>query len=482
MNLAQTLIDTTNKMPGNTAIVFYDREISYESLCQSAMRLKTWFVSKGLVSGKRIAIALPNVPEFAIAFYGALAAGLEVVSINPMYTAREISHALGDASVSLIITHPLFDEAVTAAAAQAGAEILYSDSMGDPAKPDIQKVSASLQYDTAIAPKAPRETAIIVYTNAISGSSLGACLTHYGLEFDARAGQQIAAITCEDTFLSINPLYHAFAMTVCLTLPVIAGATSIYHETFREPRVLASLQNEHVTIFPTVPTVFKKILDAYGSQRLDLSGTRAFIPGGAPPPPGFLQAFRDTFNAPVYEGYGITECGPLTTCNKIAEGISKIGSIGVALPEVAVRIVDQDGHDVPAGVDGEIIIKGQNVMEGYLNHPEATAAAIRDGWFYSGDRACFDDEGFVYFKGLIKRMMIVGGFNVYPAELEIEIAKHPAVASCSVFAIPDDNLCHRPAVEVTLRPDTTLTRVELQKFLRKSLAPYKIPKRVDIIE
>lgn len=480
MNLANILLDTARKFPDRTAVVFYDRRISYKQLLDDAMRFAAALQGAGVGPGTRVAIALPNVPEFAVAYFGFLAAGAEVVQINPLYTAREIGFIFKDADVKFAITHPMFAESVMEAAAQCGADVLFSDSMGDPAKIDIKSFSSSSRLDAA-APKNPRDTAMIIYTNAVQGDPMGACLSHAGLAFDADACRKVADITPDDSFITILPLFHAFSLTVCLNLPVLTGAKSVFHETFNEQRAADDIVKERASLFPAVPTIFKRMLDKLGQSGLDFSAVKGFIPGGAPPVyPDLYLDFAAAFKATVFEGYGITECGPVTSVNPIAKKINKHGSIGLPLDNIYVRVVDDAGNDLPNGETGELLIKGDNVMEKYLNRPEETARFLKDGWLHTGDLAALDEDNFIFIKGVKKRMLLVGGFNVYPVEVEKEILKHPAVKSCRVFGAPDDSLGERTAAEVVLNDGAALTRVELQKFLRKSLAPYKVPRSLEI--
>jgi len=483
MNLADILIETANRYPDRTAIVFYDNRIRYGELHDRAFRFAAALGNLEIGPGDRVAIALPNVPEFAYAFYGALAAGAEIVLINPLYTDREIKYFFRDADVKLVVTHPMFAESVSLAAQSNTSRLIYSTSMGDPAKIDIESVSKDVAPVESCHPREPRDTAIIVYTNAYRGTPLGACLTHGGLLFDADACRKAALVTEEDSFLSALPIFHAFSLTVCLNLPVLCGGTTVFHETFQEARIIDALDKEPISIFPAVPTMYKKLLDSHGGEGRDYSSVKAFIPGGAPPVnPTLLDDFRQAFNANVYEGYGITECGPVTSVNPISKKENRPGSIGLPLNEIYVKIVDENGAELPTGETGELLVRGDNVMEKYLNRPDETGLFLRDGWFYTGDLARLDEDGFIYLRGLKKRMILVGGFNVYPAEVEIELSAHPAVESCRVFGAADENLGERSAAQIKLRPGMEASKVELQKFLRKSLAPYKVPRIIEFID
>lgn len=482
MNLANNLRATAERFPDRTAIVFYDRRIRYADLYEDVMKFASALGARGVGPGTRVALVMPNVPEFAVGMYGALAAGAEVVSVNPLYTSREIGHIFRDSGVSVAIMHPFFEASVRGAIKDAPVEIIYSDAMGDPAKTDIKKLIADEGARTQPEPRRPDDTALIVYTNAYRGHYLGACLTHEGLAFDAESCRQVSLTDENDAFLATIPLYHAFCCTVNLNLPILAGAKTVFHETFKEDRAVADIEKERVSIFASVPAVFKRIYETYGKTGKDFSFVKAFIPGGAPLPLDLYMNFSAAFNAMVYEGYGITECGPVTSVNPIYRRETKPGSVGPPLPGVEVKVLAEDGSELPPGVQGELAVKGDNVMSGYLNRPDETANFIEDGWFRTGDRAWLDRDGFIFLTGVIKRMILVGGFNVYPDELETFLMEHPAVDRCRVFGGPDETMGEKVLAEVWLKPGAKADAQELRKYMRSGLAPYKTPRKIEVVE
>ncbi|HOX27791.1 MAG TPA: AMP-binding protein [bacterium] len=482
MNLCEIIKNSAEKYGDRTAIVFYDRRISYADLYADIRKFSAVVAGLEIEQGKRVALALPNVPEYAIALFGALGAGAEIVSINPLYTPREIEHILRDANVGLVITHPMFEQSVRDASRGAPVSLLYSDSLGDPAKTDIRKLISSVSSGIDPVDKAPDDTALIVYTNAYRGNSLGACLTHEGLAFDAESCRQVASVNENDSFIATIPLFHAFALTVCMNLPLLTGAKTVFHEMFNEDRVVADIQKERTTIFAAVPTVFKRIYDKYGKAGLDFSFVKAFISGGAPLSLNLWMDFCTAFNAKLYEGYGITECGPVTSVNPINIVTCKPGSIGPPLNGISVRIEDEEGNVLPPRTTGELVIRGKNVMREYLNQPEETAKFLRDGWLHTGDLAWMDEDGYIYITGHIKRLILVGGFNVYPPEVEQVLSSYPGVRSCRVFGTSDESLGERVMAEVTAAPGAVLELPELRKFLKSKLAPYKAPRRIEIME
>ncbi|MFA6448228.1 MAG: AMP-binding protein [bacterium] len=481
MNLADNLKNTAERFPERTAGVFYDRRISYEQLYRDVSRFAYALGGMDVGPGTRVALVSPNTPDYCVGFYGALAAGAEVVAVNPLYTPREMEYIFRDSNVTHVIVNPMFEESAKEAIRERSIRVIYSDAMGDPAKPDIKKLIASAGGEAAPANRAPQDTALIVYTNAYNGYYMGACLTHEGLIFDAEACKTVSATVEEDAFFTVIPLFHAFSATVNMNLPILVGGKIVFHEMFKEERVIEDLEKERVSIFAAVPTVFRRLLEKFGSAGKDYSWVKAFVPGGATMPVKLIEDFSAAFNANMYEGYGITECGPVTTSNPIYKRESKPGSVGQPLEGVRVRFVSPDGRILPPGERGELAVSGKNVMSGYLNRPEETAKFVKDGWFYTGDEAWQDEEGYVYLTGHVRRLILVGGFNVYPEEVERLLMERPEVQSCRVYGIPDVSLGEKVMAEATLKPGVNADAGELRKYLRSMLAAYKTPRRVEII-
>ena len=481
MNLTYNLWNTADQHPERPAIRFYDRAITYIELRNAVASLADGFSRLGITHGSRIALAMPNVPEFVISYYAALASGAAVVPINPLYTSYELNYIIEDSAPSMIITHPLTETAALQVSREKSIPILFADNFGDPTKKTIYSIMSDKPEKNFPVALEGSETAAVIYTNAVSGVPLGAQLTHEGLAFDTEQCIYAADMQKEDVFLTIIPLYHAFSATSCMHLPIRIGALTVLHETFDEERTLNSLRTDAVSIFPAVPTIFKRLLDRFGESGITLPKLRAPTPGGAPTPTELITNFEKAFSTTMFEGYGITECGPVAAVNPIARRIRKIGSIGLPLNGMEVKIADEGGNPLPAGAQGEICVRGKNVMKGYLNNEDETRRHLRGGWFHTGDLARMDEDGFIYITGRKKRMIIVGGFNVYPAEVEKALLKHEAVAECEVFGIPDSMMGERVAARLHLCPGKTIDKGNIRKFARKFLAPYKIPRTIEFI-
>jgi long-chain acyl-CoA synthetase len=268
---------------------------------------------------------------------------------------------------------------------------------------------------------------------------------------------------------------------VCMNLPLMNGAMTILNETFSEKRVMDILENEPISMFPAVPAIYQRIYDVYGGSGKNFSKIKAFIPGGAPLDLNLLQKFILAFNANVFEGYGITECGPVTSVNPIDRHINKPGSVGLPLHGISVKVVDPDDNELPPRTQGELCIYGKNVMKGYLNQPEMTRKYLRNGWLHTGDRAWLDEEGFIFLSGVIKEMFLVGGFNVYPAEVQMVLNQHPDVDQSELYSVKDPSMGERIIAKVKLRQGSKTTSIELRKYARANLAPYKVPRAIEII-
>ncbi|MFH1538886.1 MAG: AMP-binding protein [bacterium] len=479
MNLADNLWTTAENMPDKTGVVFYDRKITFAGLRDTVASVAGGLKKSGIGPGSVVGIAMPNVPEFVISYYAVLSLGGIVLSMNPLYTTYELDYLVSDSNAELIITHPLIEKSPLEVSKAKSIPLLFGDNFGDKSKRTIYDAANDAEPIKEPVETTGDETAAIIYTNAVEGTPLGAQLTHEGLSFDAATSAHTAGITEEDTFLSIIPLYHAFAASANMNLPIIAGATQILHELFNEERAMKSLREEGVTFFPAVPAIFKRLIDKFGDKGIELPNLRGPVPGGAPPPPGMLEKLEKAFSTTVFEGYGITECGPMTAVNPIAKRIRKLGTVGPPLQGITVKIVDDAGDEVPTETDGELCVSGKNVMKGYLNRDEETRRYLRDGWFHTGDIAKVDDEGFVTITGRKKRMIIVGGFNVYPVEVENALRRHPDIDDCEVYGVEDETMGERVAARVVCKSKEAPDKVKIQKFARQYLAPYKIPRIIE---
>jgi len=462
---------------GNRPAVRLDSLVlSYAELRDAAARLTSLLPSLGIEPGDRVAVMLPNVPAFPIAFYGALGAGAVVVPMNPLLKSREVSYYLSDSGAKLLFAwHATAGEAAKGAA-EAGARVVEVH------EPDLADLLAGLAPVPATAPgAADDDDAVLLYTSGTTGRPKGAELTHAGLTRNAR----LTAVTLlhagpGDVVMGCLPLFHVFGLTCAMNAAIAAGSTLTLIPRFDPARALQVIGRDKVTIFEGVPTMYAAMLHDPAARSADVSSLRVCISGGAALPVEIMRGFEQAFGCVILEGYGLSETSPVASFNH-PDKVRKPGSIGTPVEGVQMRVINDDGGELPASQIGEIVIRGHNVMKGYWRNPQATAEAITDGWFRTGDLARIDDDGYFYIVDRKKDLIIRGGFNVYPREVEEVLYEHPAVAEAAVIGIPHADLGEEVAAAVKLKPGTTATPAELRAFVRDRVAPYKYPRDVWIV-
>jgi long-chain acyl-CoA synthetase len=452
--------------------------LSYAQLHDAARRLTAVLRSLGVSPRDRVAAMLPNVPAFPIVFYGALGAGAVVVPMNPLLKSREIAYYLDDSGAKVLFAwHAVAGEAAKGAA-ETGAQVIEVH------EPDLATLLAGQVPATQIAAPAAEDDAVILYTSGTTGKPKGAELTHANLARNA----ELTAVTLlqsgpGDVMMGCLPLFHVFGLTCALNAAVYAGSSLTLLPRFDPGQALQIIGRDRVTIFEGVPTMYGAMLHDPGSAQADVSSLRVCVSGGAALPVEILHGFEDMFHCVILEGYGLSETSPVASFNH-PDQVRKPGSIGVPVVGVRMRVVDADGAEVPAGVVGEIAIAGHNIMKGYWRNPEATAEAMMKGegaggdWFRTGDLAKVDEDGYFYIVDRKKDLIIRGGFNVYPREVEEVLYEHPAVAEVAVVGIPHDELGEEIGAAVTLKADRTVTAEELIAFTRDRIAPYKYPRHI----
>jgi long-chain acyl-CoA synthetase len=322
------------------------------------------------------------------------------------------------------------------------------------------------------------DTAVILYTSGTTGKPKGAELTHANLDSNAQVSLELFGITSEDIILGALPLFHAFGQTCTLNTAVASGATLVPVPRFDPERVLATIERDRVTVFAGVPTMFAALLHHPAREQFDTSSLRLCISGGAAMPVEILRGFEATFGSIILEGYGLSETSPLASFSH-SDRERKVGSIGTPVEGVEMKVVDGSHNEVPQGESGEIAIRGNNVMKGYWQRPEATAEAIdEDGWFYSGDIGRVDDDGYFFIVDRKKELIIRGGYNVYPREIEEVLYEHPAVQEAAVIGVPDEQMGEEVGAAVVLKEGEDLSEDDLRGFLKEQLAAYKYPRRI----
>ncbi len=432
-NLATNLTTTAAKHPEQAALRVNGQGITYAQLHGMAAKIAGALRANGIQPGDRVAIILPNVPAFPVVYWGILLAGGIVVPMNPLLKAGEIDYFFTDSGAKIAFVWPDFVAEATKGAANSGTRIIECGPMGP--------VEGGLEGGDPIAEpheRADDDTAIILYTSGTTGRPKGAELTHRNIHLNAtRSATTIQEITSDDVVMGCLPLFHVFGLVVGLNAATIAGASLALIPRFDPAAAIEVIEKERVTIMQGVPTMYAAILNHPQSDGMDASSLRVCASGGSAMPLEVMRSFEDKFGCIILEGYGLSETSPVASFN-MPDRERKPGTIGVAIPGCEMKCVDLDGNEVPVGEVGEIAIRGDNVMKGYWGKPEATAEAIPDGWFRTGDLATMDDEGYFTIVDRKKDMILRGGMNVYPREVEEVIYTHPDVVEVAVVGMPDE--------------------------------------------
>ena len=485
MTLLDMLAASAGRFSHRPALVLRDRHLSYGELQDGARRVGGILRQSGVRQGDRVVLMLPNAPEFGLGYFGILCAGATVVPLNPLLKAEEVRYILDDSGATAIVcvemTYPILQAARHGLERRIPALVLDAATPGSVVVGDVAAGSASAAPRASDTPATPgaEDVAACLYTSGTTGRPKGAMLTHRNLLSNIQSFREILHITETDVFFCVLPMFHAFAATVLFLEPISLGATIVVEPRFAPDVVLKTIAEQRVTIFGGVPTTYA-VLAGLPRAALDFSAWRLCISGGAPLPPSVLEAFEAKYGVPIYEGYGPTECSPVLTVNPPL-GLRKIGSVGPAIPQVELRVVDDTDTPVPVGEVGEIVARGPNVMKGYLNRPSDTAQALRGGWYHTGDLGRVDADGYYYIVDRKTDLILVGGLNVYPREVELALSSHPAVAEVAVIGVPDPVRGEAPKALVVLRDGHQPNPQELIQWCRQRLAGYKIPRTISIV-
>ena len=475
-NLSDLLERAAAAQPDRDALRLDDLVLTYAQLREAAGRMSTLLSAHGVQPGDRVGIMLPNVPAFPIAFYGALAAGAVVVPMNPLLKSREVAYYLGDSGARVLLAwHTAAGEAAKGAA-DAGTEAITVQTA------DLADLLAT--HDPAPAPSDRDDTddAVILYTSGTTGKPKGAQLTHANLIRNAEiTAKNLLRNSSGDVTMGCLPLFHVFGLTCGLNATVATAGTLTLLPRFDPAKALEIIKRDAVTIFEGVPTMYAALLHDPQANPEMAATLRVCVSGGASLPVEILRGFEEKFGCMILEGYGLSETSPVASFNH-PDQVRKPGSIGTPIEGVQMRLIDEAGQTSAAGDIGEIAIRGHNVMKGYWAKPEATAETITDGWFRTGDLATVDSDGYYFIVDRKKDMIIRGGYNVYPREIEEVLHEHPAVAEVAVIGIPHPGLGEEVGAAVALKPDATATPEELRAFVRDKVAAYKYPRRVWLVE
>jgi long-chain acyl-CoA synthetase len=475
-NLASILTDSAARSPRAPAIRLGDAELSYAELDERSARLAALLREHGFEPGDRVGVMLPNVPEFPVAYYGVLRAGGVVVPMNVLLKRREIAFYLEDSGAKLLLAWHGFHGEACDGAADADAEPIEVEPAA------LAATLAELEPATELADTDADGTAVILYTSGTTGKPKGAELTHANLSRNADVSSRT---TCEvgagDVVLGSLPLFHSFGQTVAMNASLSVGACLTLVPKFDPGEALATMQRDRVTHFYGVPTMFGALLHHPERESYDTSALRTCITGGASMPVEVLRGFEEAFGAVVLEGYGLSETSPVA-CSNHPDKERKAGSIGTPIEGVEMRVLDEDDKPVEQGDVGEIVIRGHNIMKGYWQREDATAEAMRGGWFHSGDMGRVDEDGYFYVVDRKKDMIIRGGYNVYPREVEEVLYEHPKIREAAVLGVPHDEWGEEIGAAVVLHEGEELSAEEVSAYVKERIAAYKYPRVVWFVD
>ncbi len=490
LDLSTALSRSARCFPKRTAIVFNTTRYSYEELDTLSTKVANSLIEDGLKKGDCVALSCPNLPYFPIIYYGILKAGGVVVPLNVLLKSREIRYHLEDSQAKFYFC---FEGTPQLPMAQQAIQALKS--MPDAPQLCVMTADISLhsylEFDTLGAifakhsgvesdfpTKQGDDTAVVLYTSGTTGHPKGSELTHSNMLSNAFVANDILTGSPDDRHIVALPLFHSFGQTIHMNASILAGSTLVLVPQFTPQTVLNLIQEHQATIFAGVPTMYIAMLSA--DINTDASSLRIAISGGASLNQQVLTDFEKAFNVNILEGYGLSETSPVASFNYPYS--RKVGSIGLPVLGTEISIMDGNGQHLPTGERGEIVIRGHNVMKGYLNQPEETAKTIREGWLHTGDIGHFDEEGHLFIVDRLKEVIIRGGFNIYPREIEEVFMSHKDVAMVAVIGIPDKHYGEEIKAFVTLKPEATISAIELVEWGKQQCAAYKYPRYVEVLD
>jgi long-chain acyl-CoA synthetase len=472
MTLDQALRVRASRSPRKTFVKFLGKKFSYSEMDRLANKFAAFLVDRGMKPGDRVAILCHNCPHYIAAYFGIIRGGGIVLPLNNLLTHEEIDFILNDAAARICLYDGDCAPTADKLSRINGRSFL---TLSEIAQSSFPAEAAEWSRHTA------DDVSTILYTSGTTGRPKGALLTHRNILSNALAATQVIHVTHKDRFVVFLPLFHSFTYTVCVILPLVTGAMISLLPSVRPfSRVVKSLILDRITLFVAIPTVYKILAEKKMPLLVKLLlNLRLCVSGAAPLPVKVIHEFEAAFKVPLLEGYGLTEASPVVSINPLDPKHRKPGTVGLPLPGVEVKVVDDNGMPVGPGTPGELVVKGPNVMQGYLNKPEDTAKTLKDGWLYTGDVAAIDETGHIRIIDRKKDMIIVDGLNVYPYEVEEVLYRHEAIQDCSMIGVPHE---HEEGKElammyVVLKDGAGITPKALREYLVQHVAHYKIPRR-----
>jgi long-chain acyl-CoA synthetase len=489
--LHELLRKSAKKHPNNVAVACFEREITYAELDSLSDQFAAAIAGLGVKKAGKVAVFLPNIPPFLIAYFGILKAGAVVTTISPLHKEREVAYQLNDSETETIITIDTLYPIVEAVWQKTKLKHAIVTSMEEyePKTPkaayvhSFQDLLETPAKPPSIIIDARKDLAALQYTGGTTGTAKGAMLTHLNLVSNAVAFAAWIQGVSEDTFLVALPLFHIYGMTTSMTVPVSIAAKMVLLPRFDPTTALETIQRHRVTVFCGVPTMYSVLLANPALAKFDLTSIRVCISGASPLPPQVQKKFMQITGGFLAEGYGLTEASPVTHCNPVDKSMCtvRVGSIGLPLPDTEARIVDVETgtKTLAPNETGELAVKGPQVMLGYWRNPEETEMVLRDGWLLTGDIAHMDGDGYFYITDRKKDLIKYKDYSVYPRELEDVLYEHPAVKLCAVVGKPTPVMGEIPKAFIVLKAGAQATEEELMAFVKEKVAPYKAVREVE---
>jgi len=481
LNLAIVLETGAASRSQHAAVIYNGRRMTYAELNEAANRCAVGLAHLGVRFGDKVAVMLPNVPEFIVAYFGILKLGGCVVPLNTLLKATEIAYQLEDSdALALIVDESLLPEAQQAlAGVEACHHLIVSGKDAPPGWHLFQNLLSTGHPEFDTVQTMPDDSAVILYTAGAIGHPKGAELSHFNLFYNAAlTADRLCGITAEDVSLAVLPLFHAFGQTCVMNATLYAGGTLTMLPRFEPDKVLQTIQRDRVTLLIGVPTMFWYLQHYPGAEKYDWSSLRLCCSGGAALPVNLMKEFEERYGRPIFEGYGLSETSPVASFNP-PEKAPRPGSIGLPIYGVQMKVFDEQNRELPAGQVGEIVIHGHNIMKAYYKRPAATAEAMHGGWFHTGDLGRMDKDGYFYIVDRKKDLIIRGGLNIYPREVEEVLLAHPAVAEVAVVGIPDEVMGEEIKAFVVLEQEEAVDAEDLIEYACKRMAAYKYPRYIE---
>ena len=481
MNLGKMFADSCSTYKDNRALVYENSRITFSRMDRAVNSLANHLKALGIGKGDKVALMLPNTPEFPIAYFACQKLGAVAVTLNVMSTSHELRHLLDNSDAKALFTAAQsarrFEEIRDGLATCR--HLLLTEVDEGPLSMKRVLEAGPFEFDPSDA--AEDDPAAMIYTAGLTGKPLGAVLTHGNLISQSRLLADLFDGTEKDTGLSLIPLFHSFGAVANMLNPILMGACVVMLDAFSIDSIFKAIEAEKVTYMTAVPRVYLAMLLQEGTEKYDIRSLKYCVTGGSTMPPAYMPQFEKKFRVRIREGYGLTEASPVCSVTRLHME-QKPGSIGIPIPGVEVRIVDDTGRELARGEIGELIVRGPNVMAGYYKDPEATAAVIRNGWLHTGDLALIDADGHIFLKGRKKRMIITSGFNVYPREVEIVLDMHPIVAESRVIGKSDLMRGEVVKALVVKKEGAAADEKAILKHCRTYLSSYKIPREIEFVD